>query len=146
MLKESIKIFTELHTEILSSVDWQYRNTPGTPCIWNKIFTHTFAADLNNYGYMAQNINRHLKGTEYLQICNPRSFWKYTITYYIMSWKFLYKIFHNTHTSLYEVIKARLIRSVLNLTSLIPYIEPLYSVAVLWINIHKYYPHGMHNI
>jgi len=116
---------SEFHTEILSSVEWQYKNTLGTPCIWNKIFMRTFAADLINYGYMAQNINQHLKGTEYLQLCNPRSFWKCAITYYIMSWKFLHKLFHNMHTSLYEVIKARLKRFVLNLSSLIPYIEPL---------------------
>jgi hypothetical protein len=101
---------SEFHTEILSSVDWQYRNTQRIPSIW--IFTRTFAADLINYGYMAQNINQHLKVTEYLQLCGLSSFWKYTITYYIMSWRFLYTRFHNTHTFLYEVIKARLKRPV----------------------------------
>ena len=123
---------SEFRIEIRSPVYWQYRNTLGTPCsIWNKIFTRTFAVDLINYGHVAQNINQHLKQTEYLQLCNARSFWKYSVTYYTMSWKFLYKIFHNTHTSLYEVIKARLKRSALNLSSLIPYIEHLYSMAVL---------------
>lgn len=129
---------SEFHIEILSSVDWQYRKTQGIPYIWNKIFTCTFAADLINYGYIAQNIYQHLKVTQYLQLCNPNSFWKYTILYYITSWKILYKIFHNTHTGLYEVIKTRLKMSVLNLSNLIPYIEYLYRMAVLCTNIHKY--------
>jgi hypothetical protein len=95
---------SEFHIEILSSVDWQYRKTQGIPYIWNKIFTCTFAADLINYGYMAQNIYQHLKVTEYLQLCNPNSFWKYTTPYYITSWKLLYKISQKYWSSVFWIV------------------------------------------